>query len=170
MEKKHPRSEKTKQQQQKIDLKVALFGILAFLLMIVSPTGLQIIGNFCKPHQQNKFFSHILQKSTDLLWMYGYYQETFQTYRYLYENTNENSNLILVQESLANMALTYYQMQEYRSAWILYLIFKKRWPNVDQTPFQQIANISISFINPIGLTVSPPEWVLDLADKYEVRY
>ncbi|MEK7487235.1 MAG: hypothetical protein AABZ60_23130 [Planctomycetota bacterium] len=157
-----------KRKQRKLRLSFALFGSLASLLL-VTPTGLQAVGSFCKPHYQNNCCRIILQKTTDLLWVYGYYEETLPNYRYLYENTDENSNLELVQQSFYNLALTYYSMCHPGTAKLLFLVFKARWPIADKTLLEQIDRRlgSLNQLNAHSLgSRMPPNWVLELANKY----
>ena len=156
-----------KRKQRKLHLIFALFGSLA-LLLLFTPISLQAIGNFCKLHYQNKCFRTIFQKTTELLWFYGYYEETLSNYRYIYENTDESSNLELAQQNFYNIALTYSYMGELRTAILLQLIFKARWPNADKTLLKQIDKHLefLPFLSHRGLGVVIPDWVLELADKY----
>ncbi|MEK7482880.1 MAG: hypothetical protein AABZ60_00965 [Planctomycetota bacterium] len=156
-----------KKKKRRLRFRLALFGSLASLLL-VTPTGLQAVGSFCKSHYQNKCFRTIFQKTTDLLWVYGYYEETLSNYRYIYENTDESSNLELVQQSFYNIALAYWYTNQVKTGMLIYLIFKTRWPNADKTLLKKI-DMHLALLPQINLSLcgySTPYWVLELADKY----
>lgn len=121
----------TKRKKYSTRMKLAFAGVV-FLIMLISPQGLQIFANFAQSKAvKSPFFMKILQTSSDVLWSYGYLEESFGYYKFIYDNVSEANNLKLVQDSFYNMALTQYYMGQYRTALSFYEIYKKRWPDSD---------------------------------------
>ena len=156
-----------KRKQRKLRFILAFF-VSSALLLTITPAGLQVVGNFCKANYQNKYVRTILLKTTDLLWIYGYYEETLPNYRYIYENTDERSNLELVQQSFYSISFNYYMLAQARTAKLLFLVFKARWPNANKNLLNQIDK-HLKGLNPVrGSICGPaiPYWVEELADQY----
>lgn len=153
-------------------LKLAFFGSVAFFVFLISPIGLQVFMDFSKSRSESTFFRVLLQKSADLIWVYGYYQESYESYKHLYDQYNTlSSNEDVTSINLYNMALTQYMMKEYRTALIFYQVYKKRWPKNEDIIAQVDRRINIiAIMSPNSLGLQPAEWILDLADKYEIRY
>jgi hypothetical protein len=152
-------------------MRLTTFGVIAFLVTIFSPPGLFSVTGFCQTRTSTGLFKTLYVKATDILWVYGYYIETYENYKYLFEDTNSDD--FDRQRFFLDMARCQYEIKNYKITSMMYKIYKARWPNAAPETIQAIDkrmqiifSISLSAMGDNPLYMPRYAWIQQEYDKY----